>query len=170
MAKQWNAPPAMEIDPEKSYTARMETERGEMVIELFAAKAPNTVNNFVFLSRQGFYDGIIFHRVIADFMAQGGDPSGTGTGGPGYKFEDEFDSSLKHDKPGVLTAVEPAYRGEKAHLSMQSFLYQHIPENRFYLDNTTQLTNFAIIKNHITSQKKLNRMDLFFYLSINQQR
>lgn len=93
----------MEIDPKKSYTAHIETEKGEMVIELFAGQAPKTVNNFVFLSRQGFYDGIIFHRVIADFMAQGGDPTGTGTGGPGYKFEDELDPNLKHDKPGVLS-------------------------------------------------------------------
>ena len=83
MTNKWNSLPAMEIDPEKTYTARMETEKGDMVIELFAAKVPKTVNNFVFLARQGFYDGIIFHRVIADFMAQGGDPTGTGTGGPG---------------------------------------------------------------------------------------
>jgi cyclophilin family peptidyl-prolyl cis-trans isomerase len=103
MANNWNTPPAMEIDPQKSYAARMETDKGEMLIELFADKAPKTVNNFVFLSRQGFYDGIIFHRVIANFMAQGGDPTGTGTGGPGYKFEDEFDASLKHDKPGMLS-------------------------------------------------------------------
>ena len=101
MIKQWSTPPAMGIDPKKTYTARMETENGEMMIELFAAKAPKTVNNFIFLSRQGFYDGVIFHRVIADFMAQGGDPTGTGTGGPGYKFEDEFDSSLRHDKPEI---------------------------------------------------------------------
>jgi cyclophilin family peptidyl-prolyl cis-trans isomerase len=103
MAKNWNTPPAMEIDPDKKYTARMETDKGEMVIELFAAKTPKTVNNFVFLSRQGFYDNVIFHRVIANFMAQGGDPTGTGTGGPGYKFEDEFDTSLCHDKPGILS-------------------------------------------------------------------
>ena len=103
MTQKWNTPPAMEIDPQKSYTVRMETDKGEMVIELFADKAPKTVNNFVFLARQGFYDGVIFHRVIANFMVQGGDPTGTGTGGPGYKFEDEFDPSLKHDKPGVLS-------------------------------------------------------------------
>jgi cyclophilin family peptidyl-prolyl cis-trans isomerase len=69
-----------------------------MVIELFADKTPNTVNSFVFLSREGFYDGVIFHRVISNFMAQGGDPTGTGTGGPGYKFADEFHPSLKHDR------------------------------------------------------------------------
>ena len=103
MPKQWNKPPALEIDPKKKYTARMKTDAGTMVIELFADKAPKTVNNFVFLARQGFYDGVIFHRVIANFMAQGGDPTGTGSGGPGYKFADEFHPSLRHDKKGVLS-------------------------------------------------------------------
>jgi len=103
MAKQWSNPPEMQIDPKKKYKARMETDKGTMVIELFADKAPKTVNNFVFLAREGFYDGIIFHRVISNFMAQGGDPTGRGSGGPGYKFADEFNSSLRHDKPGVLS-------------------------------------------------------------------
>ncbi len=101
--QQWSKPPEMEIDPKKSYTALINTDNGEMKIKLFADKTPITVNNFVFLARQGFYDGTIFHRVIADFMVQGGDPTGTGMGGPGYRFQDEFDSSLKHDKPGVLS-------------------------------------------------------------------
>jgi cyclophilin family peptidyl-prolyl cis-trans isomerase len=103
MPKQWNKPPEMEIDPKKKYTAHMKTDVGTIVIELFADKAPITVNNFVFLSRQGFYDGVIFHRVIDNFMAQGGDPTGTGGGGPGYKFQDEFHPSLRHDKKGVLS-------------------------------------------------------------------
>ena len=103
MAKQWNKAPAMEIDPKKKYTARMETDMGTIVIELFADKAPKTVNNFVFLSRQGYYEGVIFHRVIDNFMVQGGDPTGTGSGGPGYKFEDEFHPSLRHNKRGILS-------------------------------------------------------------------
>jgi len=103
MAKQWTTPPAMQIDPKKQYKARMETDKGTMVIELFANKTPMTVNNFVFLSREGYYDGVIFHRVIDNFMVQGGDPTGTGRGGPGYKFGDEFDASLKHDKQGILS-------------------------------------------------------------------
>lgn len=103
MTKQWNTPPAMQIDPKKSYKAHMETDKGTMVIELFAEKTPMTVNNFVFLSREGYYDGVIFHRVIDNFMAQGGDPTGSGRGGPGYKFGDEFDASLKHDKRGILS-------------------------------------------------------------------
>ena len=101
--KKWSSAPAMQIDPNKKYTATMSTEKGDMVIELFADKTPYTVNNFVFLSREGFYDGVIFHRVIADFMAQGGDPTGTGTSGPGYKFADEFHPELKHNKPGILS-------------------------------------------------------------------
>ena len=82
---QWPKPPAMTIDPQKSYTASFQTEAGEIVIQLFADKAPVTVNNFVFLARQGFYDGTTFHRVIPGFMAQGGDRTGSGSGGPGYR-------------------------------------------------------------------------------------
>jgi peptidyl-prolyl cis-trans isomerase B (cyclophilin B) len=88
--KKYSAPPAMTIDTSKKYTATLETAKGNIVIELFAADVPKTVNNFVFLARDGFYDGTTFHRVIAGFMAQGGDPTGTGCGGPGYAFADEF--------------------------------------------------------------------------------
>ena len=103
MSKKYAAPPAMKIDAAKHYAATFKTEKGDFVIELYADKAPRTVNNFVFLAREGFYDGVTFHRVIEDFMAQGGDPTGTGTGGPGYNFGDEFHSSLKHDGPGILS-------------------------------------------------------------------
>ena len=103
MAKQWKSAPEMSIDLKTQYQARLETEAGTLVLRLFAEKAPRTVNNFVFLSREGFYDGTIFHRVIADFMAQGGDPTGTGTGGPGYRFADEFDPKLNHDRAGILS-------------------------------------------------------------------
>src|ERR1041385_4056738 len=78
MAKQWKNPPPMQIDPKKKYKAHMETDKGTMVIELFADKVPKTVNNFVFLAREGYYDDVMFHRVISNFMAQGGDPTGTG--------------------------------------------------------------------------------------------
>ncbi len=101
--KEWANPPAMVIDPKKKYSATLETEKGSLTIELFADKTPKTVNNFVFLAREGFYDGTIFHRVISDFMAQGGDPTGSGRGGPGYRFADEFHPSLKHDQPGRLS-------------------------------------------------------------------
>ena len=95
--------PAMSIDTSKQYTAVIVTDNGEITIKLFAAEVPNTVNNFVHLSRTGFYDGLTFHRVIAGFMAQSGDPTGTGSGGPGYRFDDEFHPDLRHDGPGVLS-------------------------------------------------------------------
>jgi cyclophilin family peptidyl-prolyl cis-trans isomerase len=121
-AKQWSTPPALVIDPKKKYTATISTDKGDMVLTLFADKTPNTVNNFVFLAREGFYDGTIFHRVIADFMVQGGDPTGTGTGGPGYRFKDEFHSSLKHSKPGILSMANagPGTNGSQ-------FFITHVP-------------------------------------------
>lgn len=88
----WNSPPEMQIDINKNYSAILDTNLGKIKIKLFAKDAPKTVNNFVFLSKEGFYDGVIFHRVIKDFMIQGGDPEGTGGGGPGYQFEDEINS------------------------------------------------------------------------------
>jgi len=86
----YSAPPPMVIDTTKEYTATIETEKGSLVLELFASDVPITVNNFVFLAREGFYDGSSFHRVIPGFMAQGGDPTGTGMGGPGYIFDNEI--------------------------------------------------------------------------------
>lgn len=99
----YTQPPALQIDPAKTYTAVIATDKGEMTLALHADKAPITVNNFVFLAREKFYDGVTFHRVIADFMIQGGDPTGSGRGGPGYRFQDEFHPSLRHDGPGVLS-------------------------------------------------------------------
>ncbi len=86
----YSAPPPMTIDTDKEYTATIDTAKGSIILELFAADVPVTVNNFVFLARDGYYDGTTFHRVIPDFMAQAGDPTGTGRGGPGYNFADEF--------------------------------------------------------------------------------
>ncbi len=104
VSKQYNSSPSMTIDPSKNYTATFNMENGsEFTIKLFADKAPNTTNNFVFLARDGYYDGVTFHRVIPDFMAQSGDPTGTGRGGPGYQFADEFHPDLKHDRPGILS-------------------------------------------------------------------
>ncbi len=99
----WPEPPKMSIDPTKSYEAVLNTEKGVVRIKLFADKTPITVNNFVFLARQGFYNGVTFHRVIPGFMAQTGDPTGTGSGGPGYRFQDEFDPSLRHDSEGIVS-------------------------------------------------------------------
>lgn len=120
--KQWNKPPEFVINLKKKYSVTLSTDKGEIVLDLFADKTPMTVNNFVFLAREGFYDGTIFHRVIPNFMAQGGDPTGTGRGGPGYRFADEFDPSLKHDKPGVLSMANagPGTNGSQ-------FFITHIP-------------------------------------------
>ena len=103
MAKQWNSPPAMQIDPTKDYQITMETNKGTIEIELFAKDAPKTVNNFVFLAREGFYDDVAFHRVISNFVIQGGDPTGTGGGGPGYRFEDETVGNPNKHGTGFLS-------------------------------------------------------------------
>lgn len=103
MAKSYSAAPAMALDPEKKYTATFNTSQGEIVCELFAKEAPRTVNSFVFLAREGFYDGTTFHRVISDFMIQGGDPTGTGRGGPGYRFDDEFEGNPHIHQVGSLS-------------------------------------------------------------------
>ena len=120
--REWHSAPAMSIDPAKTYKATIHTEKGDMVFELTASKTPVTVNNFVFLAREGYYDDTIFHRVIEDFMAQGGDPTGTGRGGPGYQFKDEFVSTLRHDKPGILSMANagPGTNGSQ-------FFITHVP-------------------------------------------
>jgi cyclophilin family peptidyl-prolyl cis-trans isomerase len=119
---QWPRPPEMTIDPKKSYSATFKTDKGDIVVKLFADKTPRTVNNFVFLATNGFYNDTIFHRVIANFMVQGGDPTGTGMGGPGYRFADEFDRSLRHDKPGILSMANagPNTNGSQ-------FFITHVP-------------------------------------------
>ncbi|MCY3917516.1 MAG: peptidylprolyl isomerase [Chloroflexi bacterium] len=104
MPKQYASPPAMQIDAKKTYRAIMNTSKGAIAIDLFADRAPISVNNFVFLARDGFYDGVIFHRVLDGFMAQGGDPTGTGRGGPGYRWDDEPAAlKIRHDAPGTLS-------------------------------------------------------------------
>ncbi len=105
MAKQYSTPPEMTIDPSKVFTVKLETSRGDIELELYAEHAPKTVNNFVFLINESFYDGVTFHRVIDKFMIQGGDPEGTGSGGPGYRFEDELvGNPLKHESKVISMA------------------------------------------------------------------
>lgn len=120
--KQWSKTPEMAIDVKKNYSAVIHTDAGDIIVKLHAQETPITVNNFVFLARQGFYDGVIFHRVISNFMVQGGDPTGTGRGGPGYKFQDEFNTALRHDKPGVLSMANagPGTNGSQ-------FFITHVP-------------------------------------------
>jgi peptidyl-prolyl cis-trans isomerase B (cyclophilin B) len=122
-AKQWNSSPKMQIDDKKEYRVNMETERGTIVLELYPQYAPQTVNNFVFLASEGYYDGVSFHRVIPDFMIQGGDPTGSGRGGPGYRFGDEFAGNpLKHET-GVISMANagPGTNGSQ-------FFITHAPQ------------------------------------------
>ena len=100
--RQFTECPPMVIDPEKEYTATIETEKGEIVIELLPEQAPLAVNSFIFLAQQGWFDGVTFHRVLPGFVAQGGDPSGSGMGGPGYEFDNEVVPELKFDAAGLL--------------------------------------------------------------------
>jgi len=118
----WLHPPEMRIDNDKDYKAILHTENGDITLNLYEKKAPKTVNNFIFLSEEGFYDDTIFHRVIMNFMAQAGDPTGTGSGGPGYTFNDEFHEDLKHNKPGILSMANagPDTNGSQ-------FFITHVP-------------------------------------------
>lgn len=116
------APPVGALDTSKSYTATFKTEKGDFTIELFDDEAPLTVENFVNLARIGYYDGVTFHRVIDGFMAQGGDPTGTGGGGPGYRFKDEFSPSRRHDGPGVLSMANagPGTNGSQFFITFEA--------------------------------------------------
>jgi cyclophilin family peptidyl-prolyl cis-trans isomerase len=118
----YDRPPEMALRPDADYYANLITEKGTVRIRLFATEAPETVNNFVFLAREGYFDGTTFHRVIEGFMAQGGDPTGTGTGGPGYRIRDEFHPDLRHDRPGILSM---ANRGPNTGGSQ--FFITHVP-------------------------------------------
>ena len=123
MSKQYDSPPGMVIDPGKNYKAIFKTDKGDIHVDLFQTEAPKTVNNFVFLARDGFFDGTTFHRVIGNFMAQGGDPTGTGRGGPGYRWDDEQSAlKLRHDSPGILSMANagPNTNGSQ-------FFITHVP-------------------------------------------
>jgi peptidyl-prolyl cis-trans isomerase B (cyclophilin B) len=150
--KQWSQPPEMQIDPKKQYVAKIETTRGTIEVELSPAYAPKTVNNFVFLAREGYYDGVSFHRVIDNFMIQGGDPTGTGRGGPGYKFEDEFKNNpLKHGT-GVLSMANagPGTNGSQ-------FFITHAPQPHLDGKHTVfgQVTNGMDVVNRIRQGDKM---------------
>ncbi len=122
--KQYDAPPPMTIDPNKGYTATLHLEKGDskVVIELFAKEAPNTVNSFVFLARDGYYDNVTFHRVIPGFMAQTGDPTGTGKGGPGYRFDNEFAANRRHDAAGVVSMANSGVKNDRGTNGSQFFI------------------------------------------------
>jgi peptidyl-prolyl cis-trans isomerase B (cyclophilin B) len=123
MTKQWDTPPELTIDTQKVYQIKLETSKGDIQLELYPEYAPKTVNNFVFLVNESFYDGVTFHRVIDKFMIQGGDPTGTGRGGPGYRFEDEFAGNpLKHESKVISMAnAGPNTNGSQ-------FFITHLPQ------------------------------------------
>ena len=148
MPNQYSAPPPLTIDPSKKYTATFNTSRGEIVCELFAGDKPKTVNNFVFLAKEKFYDGTVFHRVISDFMIQGGDPQGTGYGGPGYRFEDEIKGKTNKHNVGALSMANagPNTNGsqffithvETPHLDPKHTVFGQVTKGQDVVDSVKQ--------------------------------
>lgn len=129
MSPRYGSPPEMQVDPNKSYSATLETTHGKIVADLYASEAPKTVNNFVFLAREGFYDGVTFHRVIKGFMIQGGDPEGTGTGGPGYRFEDELDNKLKYREGTLAMANSGPHTNGSQFFIVQGSAGERLPKD-----------------------------------------
>lgn len=161
MSKQYANPPALSIDPNKSYTAVFETTKGTFECELFAKDAPITVNNFVFLARDGFYDGIKFHRVIRNFVIQGGDPSGNGTGGPGYRWNDEPAAlKLKHET-GVLSMANAG-----ANTNGSQFFVTHSPQP--HLDGKHAVFG-KVTGNGMNIVNAIQQGDVMTKVSINEQ-
>lgn len=157
MAKQWKNPPEMQIDPKKTYYADIDTTKGPITLQLFPAHAPKTVNNFVFLAKEGFYDGITFHRVINNFVIQGGDPTGTGTGGPGYHFEDETRGNpLKHET-GVISMANAG-----ANTNGSQFFITHSPQPHLDGKHTVfgKVTSGMDVVNSIKQGDKMNKVTI----------
>lgn len=163
--KTWSTPPAMQIDVTKKYTAVFDTALGSFEIELLAAESPNTVNNFVFLARQGFYNGTVFHRILKDFVIQGGDPGngngGLGTGDPGYKFDDEL--PVKHSYTEGIIAM--ANSGENSNGS-QFFIC--VGYRAVSLDSTPNFTQFGRVSSGMDIVLKLASVPVV-YTYINGQ-
>ncbi len=159
-AKQWNTKPAMQIDVKKSYTAMINTSKGMIEMKLYPEHAPITVNNFVFLAKEGFYDGVSFHRVIEDFVIQGGDPTGTGRGGPGYKFEDEFKNNpLRHER-GVMSMANagPGTNGSQ-------FFITHSPQPHLNGKHTV----FGKVMNGLDVVDSIEQGDIMVEVTINEE-
>ena len=157
MAKSWNSKPPMTIDPSKKYTATIDTTRGVIELELYPEYAPKTVNNFAFLAQQGYYDGVTFHRVISNFMIQGGDPTGTGRGGPGYQFEDELSGNpLKHESKVISMAnAGPNTNGSQ-------FFITHSPQPHLNGKHTVfgKVTKGADVVDKIQQGDKMNSVNV----------
>jgi peptidyl-prolyl cis-trans isomerase B (cyclophilin B) len=155
MAQKWDTPPAIEIDSAKTYRVTMETTKGTIVLDLYPKFAPKTVNNFVFLTRQGFYDGVSFHRVISNFVIQGGDPTATGSGGPGYKFEDELKGNPLLHETGVISMANAG-----ANTNGSQFFITHSPQP--HLDGRHTVFGKVVegmdVVNAIRQGDKMNRV------------
>ncbi len=154
--KQFTYCPPMQVDVNKQYTATLKTEKGDIVIQLYADKAPMAVNSFVFLARQGWFDNVTFHRVLPDFIAQSGDPSGTGFGGPGYSFDDEI-TNLKFDKAGV---VGMANAGPGSNGSQFFITYTAIPNLDGKYTVFGQVTQGMDVVKQLTARDPSQTMDL----------
>jgi len=148
--KQYTTCPPMTIDPLKQYTATLKTVKGDIVIQLFADRAPLAVNNFIFLTREGWYDGVTFHIVVPGLMAQTGDPSGTGYGGPGYAFSNEISPDLKFDQAGM---VAMANAGADSNMSQFFITFAPMPQ----LDG--KMTIFGRVIKGIDVAQKLSPRD-----------
>ena len=150
--KQWNNPPEMQIDQNKKYQVNMETDKGTIEITMYPEFAPLTVNNFVFLANEGFYDGVTFHRVINNFVIQGGDPTGSGRGGPGYRFADEFDDNPLIHETGMLSMANagPGTNGSQ-------FFITHSPQPHLDGKHTVfgKVTNGMDVVNTIQQGDKM---------------
>ncbi len=155
--QQWSEAPVMSIDPKKSYRAEMQTNKGLIELALFPQHAPKTVNNFVFLARAGFYDGVKFHRVISNFVIQGGDPTGTGSGGPGYRFEDELKNNPLIHETGTLSMANagPNTNGSQ-------FFITHSPQPHLNGRHTVfgQVTNGMDVVNAIRQGDKITTLTI----------
>ena len=148
MAQQYSAPPEMTIDTDATYRATISTSRGDIVLDLQPQHAPKTVNNFVTLATDGFYDGLTFHRVIPNFMVQGGDPTGTGSGGPGYKFEDETKGNPLTHETGVISMANAGpntngsqffiTHGPQPHLNGKHTVFGTVVEGQDVVDSIQQ--------------------------------
>jgi peptidyl-prolyl cis-trans isomerase B (cyclophilin B) len=154
---QWDKAPEMQIDLNKTYRVSMETTKGLIELDLYPQYAPRTVNNFVFLTQQGYYDGVSFHRVINNFVIQGGDPTGTGAGGPGYKFEDEvYDNPLKHE----TNVISMANAGPNTNGSQ--FFITHSPQPHLDGKHTVfgKVVNGADVVNAIQQGDKMEKVEV----------
>ncbi len=152
--RQWSQPPAMQIDVNKSYAATLHTSKGDIAFELLPKSAPLAVNSFVFLARQGYFDGVTFHRVLPGFVAQGGDPTGSGMGGPGYKFDNEIDPALNFDGPGI---VAMANAGPNTNGSQFFITYAPAPKlDGDYTIFGQVVTGMEVVKNLTPRQPSLD--------------